>query len=168
MLSDQYYERVCKQVINSVLFWLSERELLVMLWRCPQREFQLIFQLVCFNDTVLISCMKPKWGSYKRLFSSVRWNVNYWKWRWSSLPDGCLVLMKQSLIFRRPRFITHYKIEFKLCGILCCFCYFNKASEALSLYWSSRVELDSISAALSLGGVRAHFPNFQLVFEPRV
>ena len=39
-----------------------------MLWRCLQREFQLIFHLACFNDTVLIHCMKPKLSSRKRLF----------------------------------------------------------------------------------------------------
>ena len=67
----QYYERVYIAVLEKLLillFWPSERELLAMLWRCLQREFQLNFQLVWFYDTVLISCMKPKLGSYKRLF----------------------------------------------------------------------------------------------------
>lgn len=78
------------------------------------------------------------------------------------------MLIRQSLIFQRLRFITNCKIKFNLFGVLRCFCYFHTESDALFLYSSSLVELGSISAALSLGGARAHFPNFRLVIEPRV
>ena len=124
MTSVQYYERVYIAVLEKLLillFWPSERELLAMLWRCLQREFQLNFQLVWFYDTVLISCMKPKLGSYKRLFF-----LRDSTWSQSSLV---------SFIFQRLRFITHYKIKFKLFGVLRWICYLHAASEALFLYW---------------------------------